>query len=65
MIILHQIATTYNQRPSQVMGIEDTWLAYDFDIAVMRTAQLVTDKKIKVGRGRAAVSADDVRRALG
>lgn len=32
---LHLMATTYNRRPSEIIGIRDEWAAYQFDAAVM------------------------------
>lgn len=31
---LHRLCKAYGQRPSTVFGIEDEWLAWDFDHAV-------------------------------
>ena len=31
---LHSLSVTYHQRPSEVVGIDDTWAAYQFDMAV-------------------------------
>lgn len=34
MWALHKLCKAYGQRPSAVFGIEDAWLAWDFDQAV-------------------------------
>lgn len=35
MILLHLMASTYSQRPSAIVGIDDEWAAYQFDAAVL------------------------------
>lgn len=36
MLTLYLMATTYRQRPSEIVGIaDDDWTAYQFDAAVM------------------------------
>ncbi len=35
MLTLHHVAKTYHRRPSEIMGIEDEWAAYQFDAAVL------------------------------
>ena len=31
---LHSLSVTYSQRPSAVVGVDDPWAAYQFDMAV-------------------------------
>ena len=31
---LHSLSATYSQRPSAVIGLDDPWAAYQFDMAV-------------------------------
>ena len=31
---LHSLSVTYSQRPSAVVGVDDPWAAYQFDLAV-------------------------------
>lgn len=38
MLTLHAVATTYNRRPSEIIGIGDEWAAYQFDVAVFLAA---------------------------
>ena len=38
---LHQLAQAYSVRPSTVIGLDDLWSAYQFDLAVLRLAQYV------------------------
>lgn len=32
---LHNLAQAYSQLPSRIVGIEDAWAAYQFDLAVL------------------------------
>lgn len=41
---LHQLATTYHSRPSEIIGIGETWAAYQLDMAVLRFAQYVDEQ---------------------
>ena len=44
MIRLHWIAKTYHSRPSEIAGIANTWLAYQFDGAVGLMGGFFEDK---------------------
>ena len=44
MLSLHWIAKTYHCRPSQIAGIANTWLAYQFDGAVGLMGGFFEDK---------------------
>jgi hypothetical protein len=50
---LHQVAQTYSSRPSAILNISDSWLAYQVDVAAMllgqRVEALVADGKTTVG----------------
>jgi hypothetical protein len=35
---LHLLAQVYSTRPSTILGIQDTWLAYQFDLTVLSVA---------------------------
>lgn len=35
---MHMVASSYGQRPSAIVGIDDERLAYDFDVAVLTMA---------------------------
>jgi|WetSurMetagenome_2_1015567.scaffolds.fasta_scaffold1153564_2 hypothetical protein len=41
---LHQLATTYHSRPSEIIGVGETWAAYQLDMAVLRFAQYVDEQ---------------------
>ena len=41
---LHSLSVTYHQRPSEVVGIDDTWAAYQFDMAVAQFGAWVEGK---------------------
>lgn len=38
MRALDAIASRYGQRPSAILGITDSWAAYQFDLAVLQEA---------------------------
>ena len=38
MTVLDRMAKRYGQRPSAVLGIDDPWVAYQFDLTVMYVA---------------------------
>lgn len=40
----HQIAAKYGQRPSDILGIEDRWIAYDLDMAVVEYGLYVENR---------------------
>lgn len=42
--MLHQLASTYNARPSAMLGIEDNWLALSVDRAVFTWGRHVDNK---------------------
>jgi len=44
VIRLHWIAKTYHSRPSEIAGIANTWLAYQFDGAVGLMGGFFEDK---------------------
>lgn len=51
--LLHQTAATYSCRPSALVGLdEDTWLAYQVDVAALllgqRVASLTEDGRLSV-----------------
>jgi hypothetical protein len=50
---LHQVAQTYSSRPSAILGISDSWLAYQVDVATLllgrQVEKLVADGKTTVG----------------
>jgi hypothetical protein len=35
------VATEYSQRPSDILGLEDSWLAYQVDVATLSLARRV------------------------
>jgi hypothetical protein len=41
---LHQLAITYHSRPSEIVGLEETWAAWQLDICVLRFAQYVDEQ---------------------
>lgn len=36
---MHLLATSYHWRPSEILGIDDEWAAYQFDVAVHTVGQ--------------------------
>ena len=38
---LHNLALTYGQRPSAVLGVEDEWAAYQVDVATLTLGRWV------------------------
>lgn len=44
---LHHLAKEYSQRPSSVIGVDDEWAAYQFDLATLRLAQHVEAEQRK------------------
>ena len=61
MTTLHLMATTYQRRPSEIVGIRDEWAAYQFDAAVMVVG---LEAQSKGGRRRSSGSLPDPQ-ALG
>jgi hypothetical protein len=49
---LHQVAQTYSSRPSAILCLSDSWLAYQVDVAALllgqRVEALVADGKTSV-----------------
>lgn len=41
MLRLWNFSTAYYKRPSEIVGVEDEWAAYQFDAAVMRIGRKV------------------------
>lgn len=41
---LHSLSATYSQRPSAVIGVEDPWAAYQFDMAVAQFGTWVENR---------------------
>jgi hypothetical protein len=41
---LHQLGATYAQRPSSILGITDSWLAYQIDVVTLRLGTWVEGK---------------------
>lgn len=41
---LHNLAQTYGQRPSAVLGIADTWAAFQLDMATMMLGRWVESR---------------------
>jgi hypothetical protein len=35
MWILHNLAETYGRRPSEIIGVDDEWAAYQLDVAAL------------------------------
>ena len=35
MWLLHSLGKTYGQRPSEILGIEDEWAAYQLDVCAL------------------------------
>lgn len=44
---LHSLAKEYGQRPSTIAGIDDSWAAYQFDVAAMIFGREVEGKLSK------------------
>lgn len=40
MTTLHMVAQTYGQRPSRIVGIRSSRLAYQFDVAVLASVSV-------------------------
>jgi hypothetical protein len=60
--LLHQVAETYSQRPSEIVGVRDAWVAYQFDVAVLmvgrRVEKITQDGKVSVEAALASLEAD-------
>ena len=41
---LHSLSVTYHRRPSEVIGVDDPWAAYQFDMAVAQFGAWVEGK---------------------
>ena len=41
---LHSLSATYHLRPSEVIGVDDPWAAYQFDMAVAQFGAVVEGK---------------------
>ena len=41
---LHSLSVTYQRRPSEVIGVDDPWAAYQFDLAVAQFGAWVEGK---------------------
>lgn len=50
---LHLLATEYHSRPSSIVGIDDHWAAYQFDMACLQLARYVDHE---LGRKRSLQS---------
>ena len=59
---LHLLAQTYSTRPSTILGIQDTWLAYQFDLTVLSVA---TSKSNTARPGKTGDSAGDFQSLKG
>lgn len=44
MWLHHQMCQMYSLRPSSVLGIDDDWLAYDFDLTITQFAIAVQNR---------------------
>lgn len=61
---LYQTCKAFGQRPSEFFGIEEAWLAWDFDQAIMMAGQVVEGRlSERDGDGRAVYKT--LREALG
>lgn len=66
---LHSLSVTYRQRPSEVIGVDDPWAAYQFDLAVAQFGAWVEgklderDKKGKPTHTLASLLGDEAARA--
>lgn len=61
MLELHQIASSYHQRPSQVFGLKNDWVAWQFDRAVWYLGRYVEVEQAKTGKdGKPKRSLDDI-----
>jgi hypothetical protein len=60
--MLHQVGQTYSSRPSVILGISDSWLAYQVDVATLllgrRIEALVGDGKTTVGEALASLDTE-------
>lgn len=41
---LYQMATTYQNRPSELIGVDDPWLAFQFDRAIFLFGRAVENR---------------------
>ncbi len=41
---LHSLSVMYHRRPSEVIGVDDPWAAYQFDMAVAQFGAVVEGK---------------------
>lgn len=58
---LHFKAIAWNKRPSEILGVKNEWLAYQFDEAVFRYGRWVENKLAEVDKkGKPKYTIDDV-----
>lgn len=55
---MHNLATAYAQRPSSLIGLADSWSAYQFDVAVLALGRHV---EAQLARGTSIEAALKVR----
>lgn len=61
MYILHELASSYGSRPSDLLCIQDRWLAYEFDNAVFMYGRWVNNKRQETDKkGRPLYSIEDI-----
>ncbi len=59
--MLHEMANSYGSRPSDIIGISDTWLAYDFDNAVFVYGRWVNNKRQETDKkGKPLYAIEDI-----
>lgn len=56
---MHQVGQTYSSRPSTILGLSDTWLAYQVDVAALLLGRKIeaatSDGKKTVSQALAAL----------
>lgn len=61
---LHVLAAAYGQRPSDIVGIHDRWLAYQFDLACVVVGR-DTERKLADGASPDVLFADGAGQHVG
>ena len=61
---LHNLGTAYRTRPSEIVGVRNSWAAYQFDATVMIFGRWV-ENRIREGENVLALLHDDYGKAPG
>ena len=56
---LHCLASAYGRRPSEVLGVADSWAAYQLDLACLAVAGMVEERTAPDEDGRPAMTVEE------